>query len=292
MKTYIIKDKENGKKINTVLLQVFPTLSLNTLYKALRKKDIKVNQKRIHENIFVYTGDTIELYLPDEVFSEDSISIPIIYEDEHIIAFYKPAGIETTGNLSLTTLVQRQYSSSLEPCHRLDRNTTGLVLFAKDKATLSILLDKFKRKEIEKHYLCKVYGIPSVKKQVLVSYLFKDAKKSLVYISDEPKKGYQKIITSYQVVQTNLEQNTAILDVTLHTGRTHQIRAHLAHIGFPIIGDGKYGSNEINRKFHYSKQQLCSYQLTFSFSTASGLLNYLNGLTITLEKQFLEDFYE
>ena len=125
------------------------------------------------------------------------------------------------------------------PCHRLDRNTSGLVVFAKSKEALDVLLDKFKNMEIEKHYKCTVYGILNCKEQTLEAYLFKDSKKSMVYVSDEPKKGYQKIITSYKVISENKNENTSILDVTLHTGRTHQIRAHLAHIGHPIIGDRK-----------------------------------------------------
>ena len=166
------------------------------------------------------------------------------------------------------------------PCHRLDRNTTGLILYAKNQEALDILLNKFKFHEIEKHYLAWVYGIPKVNFKRSEAYLFKDNKKSIVYISDFPKKGYTKIITSFFVLEKRPD-NTSILDIEIETGKTHQIRAHLAHLGFPIIGDGKYGKNDINKKFGKKHQMLCSYSLKFNFKTDSGILNYLNSKKIT-----------
>ena len=170
------------------------------------------------------------------------------------------------------------------PCHRLDRNTSGLILFAKNETSLKILLEKFKSHEIKKHYLALVYGIPKKKNDKLISYLFKDSSKSLVYISDVPKKGYLKIITSYSLLES-YSNNTSLLDVEIETGRTHQIRAHLAHIGLPIVGDGKYGKNEINKNFKVKTQKLVSYKLAFDFKTDSGILNYLNGKSFELKKK-------
>lgn len=190
------------------------------------------------------------------------------------------------GENSLTFFVQTQYLANAMPCHRLDRNTFGLVLFAKNKDALEILLDKFKYKEIEKHYLAYVYGIPSKKQDRIEAYLFKDTKKSLVYISDEFKKGYQKIITSYDTLKTDTKRNTSVLDVKLETGKTHQIRAHLAHIGLPIIGDGKYGINSVNKAFGFKSQQLCSYKLKFNFCNNSGILDYLNGKEFEIQYEF------
>ena len=244
MRKIIVNKKYNGKKLNTFLLDNFNGLTLNIIYKTLRKKDIRINNIKITENCIINEGDEISIYLTDDLLFK-TIKLDIVYEDDNILVVNKPTGIEVVSNdknkITLTKLVL-EYFYSLDfpsPCHRLDRNTCGLVVFAKNNESLEILLDKFKNMEIDKNYKCTVYGIPKVKQATLTAYLFKDSKKSQVYIADEPKKGYQKIVTSYKVISENKENNTSILDVTLHTGRTHQIRAHLAHIGYPIIGDRK-----------------------------------------------------
>ena len=301
--------KYDGKKLNTFLLDSFDGLSLNLLYKTLRKKDIRVNDQKVSENVLLHAGDHVKIYLTDEqLYKKPNCSISIVYEDENIVVVNKHSGIEVTGEHSLTSSLISYYLNSnnnlqeleakkidsqkisnrnksifIAPCHRLDRNTTGLVLFAKNEEALIILLNKFKNHEIEKHYRAMVIGVPLPKKATLTAYLFKDRKKSLVYISDFPKKGYEKIVTSYEVLSTNNNQNTSMLDVTLHTGKTHQIRAHLAHIGHPIVGDGKYGNNEMNKKLGFKLQQLCSYSLQFCFKTDSGILNYLNWKKIILK---------
>ena len=244
MKKLVVNKKYDGKKLNNFLMDNFNGLTLNTIYKALRKKDIRINNIKVSENCVINAGDEITIYINDE-FLYKTFDLNIVYEDKNILVVNKPAGIEVVSNnrdeITLTTLLLDKYSSKdfPAPCHRLDRNTYGLVLFAKNKKTLEILLAKFKNNEIEKHYKCLVYGIPKIKEKTLEAFLFKDSKKSLVYISNEPKKGYQKIITSYKVLGENKKDSTSILDVTLHTGRTHQIRAHLAYIGLPIIGDRK-----------------------------------------------------
>lgn len=284
MRNLVVPKKYDNKKLEKFLKDKLDGLSNNLFYKTLRKKDIKINGKRVSENVTVFEGDEILVYIPDNLL-ESNLSLDIVYEDNNILLINKPSNIEVTGVQSLTEVVHKLYSScefKPMPCHRLDRNTSGLILFAKNKQALDILLEKFKHHEIEKHYLALVYGVPKKKNEKLISYLFKDSSKSLVYISDVPKKGYQKIITSYSLIET-FDNNSSLLDVEIETGRTHQIRAHLAHIGLPIIGDGKYGINEINKKFKAKTQKLVSYKLLFKFEGNSGILEYLNQKSFELK---------
>lgn len=278
MKNLIVTDKYNNKKLMNFLLDNFDGLTTSIFYKTLRKKDIKINDKRISENCLLRTGDDVKIYVADD-FLYKKLDIPIVYQDNNIVIFNKPQSIEVTGENSLTDYAKKLFSNDantfIDPCHRLDRNTSGLVLFARNKSSLDELLLAFKNHLVEKHYICAVYGIPKKKTQRLEAFLFKDSKKSQVYISDKPQKGYQKIITSYKLIKTNPQKNISLLDIQLETGKTHQIRAHLAYINLPILGDGKYGINKINKEFSLSKQQLSSYSLSFHLPLNSNL-SYLN----------------
>lgn len=315
MKEFIIASNDAGQRLDKFLSKAVPLLPKGMLYKGIRLKRIKVNKKRCQPNQVLCEGDIVALYLNDEFLEQDHpksflaapAKINIVYEDENILLVDKPCGLvvhEDNDNTADTLIhrvqhylyLQKEYDpeqeNSFAPalCNRIDRNTCGIVIVAKNAETLRILNEKIKHRELTKQYLCIVHGKMPKPHQLLTGYLQKDSSTNLVQVQDKPFGQAKPIKTEYTVLDHH--NNLSLLNVNLLTGRTHQIRAHLAHIGHPILGDGKYGINKEDKKLGYKYQALCSYKLTFSFSNDAGILNYLQGKTFTLkEVWFQNDFY-
>lgn len=245
------------------------------IQKIIKTRSVKINGVRVGADMNVKPGDVVYVYLADR----EKDSVEVVYRDDNILVVNKSSGIEVQGEGSLTERINNILTDATAvPVHRLDRNTMGLVVFALNKTAENELLESFKVREIDKTYNCVVVGKPLKSNAKLNAYLFKDAKKSMVYVSDTQKQGYLPIETHYKLLKSLGE--LSLLEVKLITGRTHQIRAHLAHMKLPVLGDGKYGINKVNRRYRVKTQLLCCTKITFHF--AQGTLKYLDGKSVVL----------
>ncbi len=264
-----------NKQLLSDLIGENTDLGYYRIQKIIKSRHVKINGMRVGADMNVSAGDVVYVYLADR----EKDGIEEVYRDENILVVNKPAGIEVEGEGSLTERINNILTDAVAvPVHRLDRNTMGLVVFALNKTAEAELLASFKERDIDKTYNCIVVGMPQKPSGKLKAFLFKDAKKSLVYISEEPKKGYLPIETHYNVLKKYGE--LSLLEVKPITGRTHQIRAHLAYIHCPVLGDGKYGINKINRRYRVKTQLLCCTKITFHFK--QGTLRYLDGKSVLL----------
>lgn len=266
----------NNAKLSD-LIREQTDLGFYQIKKIFSTKSVKINGRRINADCTVAEGDVIYIYVKDR----EKEKIEIIYEDKNVMIVNKPANIEVEGADGLKERIEvANAEKTLYPVHRLDRNTMGLVVFAMNQQAQTELETAFKERLVEKYYRTIVVGRPKQNSQTLKDFLFKDAKKSLAIISNVPKPGYLPIETRYRLVETKGE--LSLLDVHLITGRTHQIRAHLAHEKMPVLGDGKYGVNATNKKYKQSRQLLVSYHVKFNFPKKSSL-SYLNSSNFKLD---------
>ena len=317
MHEFKIGKNDAGQRLDKFITKAID-IPTSLLYKSIRTKKIKVNRKRAEISTPLSEGDTVQCFLAEEFFKKSadeasferiSPKLSIIYEDENIMLLDKMPGVSvhedekgSTNTLIthiLAYLYQKgEYNPSEENafapalCNRIDRNTGGIVIAAKNAEALRIMNEKIKLREIDKFYLAAVHGVPKKSEDTLRAFLLKDEKTKSVKVYDKnPPREAKTAITKYRVLKT--KNGTSLIEVELLTGRFHQIRAHFAHIGHPLVGDGKYGQNKADRAQGYKYQALYSYKLKFSFKGEENALSYLNGKEFRVPDEsiyFLADF--
>jgi 23S rRNA pseudouridine955/2504/2580 synthase len=316
MRTITIKKNDCDQRLDKFLNKYLKKMPLPLLYKHIRLKRIKVNDKKCEAAYHLKEGDVIKLYVNDEFFEDGAEnpqnflklnpSLTIVYEDENILLVDKPSGMITheDNTEKFNTLInhikaylyqkgeydpENELSFAPALCNRIDRNTGGITIAAKNAASLRILNEKIKNRELHKYYLCIVVGTLEQKSGTLTGYLKKDASSNMVSVFQKPRPGALSIITRYRVLKEKKGQS--LLEVELITGRTHQIRAHFASIGHPLLGDGKYGYNRENKEAGRKWQALYSHKLTFDFKTPGQILSYLDKKTFQVKKvDFADNF--
>ena len=318
MKEITVTKNDANQRLDRFVGKAVPLLPDSLLQKYIRLKRIKLNGKGAKRDDKLAAGDVLQLYINDEFFempSEENaylkVSAPrltVVYEDENILLVDKKPGVlcHSAGEWTYDTLIaniqayvfqkgewnpRKENSFSPALCNRIDRNTGGIVIAAKNAEALRIMNEKIKEREIDKYYLCAVYGKPSPPSGVLRDWIFKDAAKNQVFVKKQSCPGAKEAVTEYRTLQ--IKQGLSLVECRLLTGRTHQIRAQMAEKGNPLLGDGKYGLEHKNRQYGEKAQALYSYRLRFSFSTDAGVLNYLRGQTFSVKNiDFVEKYFD
>ncbi len=327
MREFFINSNDKGQRLDKFVQKTVKGIPMSFMYKAIRTKKIKVNRKRAELNQILNLGDTVQMFLSEDLFSEKITAnefslikpeLRIVYEDENLLICDKPAGVlvhsgEGDGKVSgegkndeRGTLIyhiqaylyqkgeydpKKENSFAPALCNRIDRNTGGMVISAKNAQALKDMNERIKNNGISKYYLCAVHGKTPRKTDTLRDFLIKDSKNNKVKVLKNEKIGAKEIITKYSTLSYNKEKDISLVEIELVTGRTHQIRAHMASIGNSLLGDGKYGKLDIGSERKYKHQALYSYKL--NFNSAQDSLSYMNGKTIEVEKvniYFLREF--
>ncbi len=315
MKTFTINQNDAGQRLDKFVTKATEGMPKSLLYKFIRTKRIKLNGKKAHENDILAEGDTLEMYIPEEFFGDSGVkndysrvkTVPdMVYEDENILLCNKKPGIlvhlgdegdkNTAEGAERETLIfaltaylvnkgeyDPESEASFAPalCNRIDRNTGGIVILAKNAMTLRAVNEAIRENRVQKRYLCAVHG-KLIGEKTLTAYHSKDYKTNTVKIFDDRKPGTKEIITRYRALDYNTQHDLTLLEVTLITGRTHQIRAHMAHVGHPLLGEGKYARNAADRRLGFSSQALYSCAVKFDLADE---LAYLNGRTYTVNEK-------
>ncbi len=318
MRSFVIGENDSGQRLDKFLSKSSVKLPKSLMHKYIRKKRIKLNSKRCEAGSMLNSGDVVELYIPDEFFCEKikeeelkspkcNCDIDIIYEDENIALIYKKAELicHSSNKNEQDTLINRfvayltakgEYNrfaeNSFRPalCNRLDKNTCGIVIGAKNAASLREVNAAIRNGNVQKEYLCICVGTLPEKHDIIKGYLRKDSAANKVYISDKPTANAKEIVTEYTALEKRNDLQLA--EIKLHTGRSHQIRAHMAHIKAPVLGDAKYGNANANKRYNAPYQALCAYKIGFDFADSSRL-SYLNDMDFqTDDIWFLNKYFK
>jgi len=308
LKEFTVEKNDAGQRLDRFAAKAAPLLPSSLAQKYIRLKRIKVGGKGSKRDYRLALGDVVQMYVNDEFFEtpgkENACliiadpALEIVYEDANILLIDKPAGVlcHSDTGYDYGSLISRVQSylaqkgewrpreeNSFAPalCNRIDRNTSGVVIAAKNAEALRIINEKIKQREIDKYYLAAVHGAPKPPSGRLEGYLFKDSVKNQVYVSKNRNPGAKSAVLEYRTVAA--QGRLSLLECRLITGRTHQIRAQLADIGHPLLGDGKYGSERLNKPYGETRQALCSYKLLFAFESDAGSLSYLNRMAFQLK---------
>ena len=316
MREFTIGNNDAGQRLDRFVSKAVPKLPDSLAQKYIRIKRIKVKGQNAKRDYRLSFGDIVQLYINDEFFDPSNetkprvtmsdSSLSIVYEDDNLLLINKAAGIlchsaaEHNGN-SLISMVQAylikkgewspEKENSFRPalCNRIDRNTSGIVIAAKNAQSLRILNEKIKLREIDKFYLAAVHGVPDPLSGSLEGHILKDSRKNRVELRTDNRPGSKTAALEYSTI--TVTNQLSLLECRLLTGRTHQIRAQLADFGHPLLGDSKYGNKNLNKQYEEKYQALCSYKLSFDFKSDAGVLQYLNRKIYSLKNIHFVDKY-